>query len=210
MTFDLYAWKAPRDLDADAAAGMVRSWADAGADPSTAPFEPSDDVGWFYRELLNDMPAIDAVSDGVRDTSSRPIWLSTDAPAPGRIVAMRLPAATDRDDLDGIYGLAAKYDLALFEPRGPSLHLPLAEMAEHATATFWPGGAMQAFVAGSVGAAIAVISWILGIPVLSWIGLLIGAFMVVGALYTYIHEGRKLWRRRAAAEADPDLGRGQG
>ena len=56
MAFDLYVWQSPRDLDNDQAAGLLESWQDAGGDPSTSPFEPSTDVGWFYRELLKDVP----------------------------------------------------------------------------------------------------------------------------------------------------------
>ena len=54
MQFDLYAWKSPRDLDADAAAALVQRWHDEGADPAASPFEPSEDVGWFHRELTRD------------------------------------------------------------------------------------------------------------------------------------------------------------
>ena len=159
MRYDLYVWASPRDLDGDAAAERLAAWEEAEADPSAAPFDPSDDVGWFYVELLKDDVDVDAVSDGVPDPSSRPIWLTTTQAAPARIVAMRLRSTTTRDDLDTIHGLAAKYDLVLFEPRGGTLATPLADMAAYATATFWPRGALQAFVAGSVGAAIAVISW---------------------------------------------------
>jgi hypothetical protein len=202
MGFDLYVWATPRDLAPDAAAERVAAWEADGADPSSAPFEASDDVGWFYVELLKDKVDVDAVSDGVPDAGSRPIWLTTTPAAPARIVAMRLRATTTRDDLDTIHGLAAKYDLMLFEPRGRTLAAPLADMAEHASATFWPRGALQAFVAGSIGAVIVVISWILGIPIVSWIGILVGGFLVVGAIYTFVVEGRRLWRRRGASGAD--------
>ena len=208
--FDLYVWASPRDLDAEGAADLIDAWVDQSADPRAAPFEPSEDVGWFYVELLKDVAGIEAVSDGVPNTRSRPIWLETTPPTPARLVAIRLSPTTTRDDLDTIYGLATKYDLVLFDPSGPSLHLPLADMAEYATATFWPRGALQAFVAGSVGAAVVVISWILGIPILSWIGIIVGGFLFVMAVYTFIHEGRKLWRRRGSSGVEggarPDPG----
>jgi hypothetical protein len=206
--FDLYVWASPRDIAPDTAAERVLAWEAGGAHPSSAPFEASRDVGWFYVELLKDRVDVDAVSDGVPDTGSRPVWLTTTPAAPARIVAMRLRATTTRDDLDTIHGLAAKYDLMLFEPRGRTLATPFADMAEHATATFWPGGVIQAFVAGSAGATIAVISWLLGIPVVSWIGILIGGFLVIGAVYTSVVEGRRLWRRRGApgAGAGPTSG----
>ena len=83
MTFDLYAWKSPRDLDADGAAALVQRWHDEGADPAASPFEPSEDVGWFHRELTRDEPELDVVSDAVPNASTRPVWLSAAIGAAG-------------------------------------------------------------------------------------------------------------------------------
>ena len=69
-------------------------------------------------------------------------------------------------------------------------------MADYASATFWPAGAIQAAVAGGIGLVIAVVAWLVGIPVLSWILVIVGAFLFVGALYTFIHEGRKTLKAR--------------
>jgi hypothetical protein len=195
---DLYAWAAPRDLDAAAAVERLAAWEEAGGDPSVAPFEPSEDVTWFVTELRKDGVDVDAVSDAVPDERRRPVWLMTDRPNPARIVTLRLRPTTDREDLGTIGSLAAKYDLVLFDPRGRSLVMPLAEIAAYASASFWPRGAIQAFVAGSLGAALVVLSWVIGIPVLSWIGILVGGFLVLGAMYTFAVEGRRLWRRRVA------------
>ena len=90
-----------------------------------------------------------------------------------------------------IFSLAAKYDLVVFDARNRRVHLPLDEMAAHASATFWPGGAIQAAVAGGIGAAIAVVAWFLGIPVFSGVLIVVGGFMVVMAVYTFVHAGRK-------------------
>jgi hypothetical protein len=50
MTFDLYAWHSPRDIDEDAAEALLRTWhEESGGDPARSPFAPSTDVGWFYR-----------------------------------------------------------------------------------------------------------------------------------------------------------------
>jgi hypothetical protein len=38
MTFDLYVWQSPRDLDADRAGTLIESWQEAGGDPGTSPF----------------------------------------------------------------------------------------------------------------------------------------------------------------------------
>ena len=194
MAFDLYAWKSPRDLDADRAEALLEGWRATGSDPSTSPFEPSADVGWFHRELMKDVPGLVVTSDAVPNPSTAPIWLAATSEPPARLVVISLSPTAPRDTLEAIFGLAAKYDLVLFDARSRRVHLPLAEMAAHASATFWPGGAIQASVAGGVGGVIAIVAWFLGIPLLSGILVVVGGFLVVMAVYTFIHEGRKAAR----------------
>ncbi|HEV8671408.1 MAG TPA: hypothetical protein VGS01_11820 [Candidatus Limnocylindria bacterium] len=59
VTFDLYTRKSPRDLDADQAEALLKSPHETGGDPANSAFEPSTDVGWFYRELTKDLPALE-------------------------------------------------------------------------------------------------------------------------------------------------------
>jgi hypothetical protein len=145
MTFDLYVWSSPRDLEEGATAEeLLKGWHEAGADPASSPFELSTDVGWFRRELMGDAPGLEVLSDAVPRTSKTPIWMSgTDEP-PARLVAIRLRPDTPRDTLEAILGLAVKYDLVLFDARSHRLHLRLQEMTAYAEATFWPAGANQA------------------------------------------------------------------
>jgi hypothetical protein len=203
VTFDLYAWKSPRDLDADQAMALLESWPEAGGDPSESPFEPSADVGWFYRELSKEVPGLEASSDAEPNTSELPIWLSTTPEPPARVVAIRLSPATQLEALETVLGLAAKYDLVLFDSRSSRIHLPLEEMAAHASATFWPAGALQAAAAGGIGGVIAVVGWFIGIPLLSGLLVLIGGFMLVMAVYTFIHEGRKAMKSRRSGGESP-------
>lgn len=199
MTFDLYVWKSPHGLDDDEADMLLTSWHEAGGDPANSPFAPSTDVGWFYREVINDLPDIEASSDIEPHRSARPVWLSAnDQEPPARVVGMRLSPSTTEDELETIVGLAAKYDLVLFDTRSRRVHLPLAAMAAHASATFWPAGAVQAGVAGSAGGAIAVVAWLLGIPLLSGLLMLAGVFMFAMAVFTFIHEGRRAVTARSA------------
>jgi hypothetical protein len=195
VTFDLYVWKSPRDLDADRAEALIKSWDDADDDPRVTPFEPSTDVGWFYRELLKDLPGIEASSDIEAHRSTKPMWLSAnDEEPPAHVVGMRVSPSTPREELETILGLAAKYDLVLFDTRTRRVHLPLEAMAAHASATFWPAGAIQAAVAGGIGGVIAVVAWFFGIPLLSGLLMLIGGFMFAMAVYTFVHEARKAAR----------------
>jgi len=191
VTFDLYIWKSPRDVDAHRAEVLLKNWHEAGGDHGNSPFEPSTDVGWFYRELLKELPRIEASSDIAPNLSATPILLSTTSEPPARVVGLRLSPGAPRAELDAIFGLAAKYDLVLFDTRSGRVHLPLEAMAAHASATFWPAGAIQAAVAGGIGGVIAVVAWFLGIPLVSGLLMLVGGFMFAMAVYTFIHEGRK-------------------
>jgi hypothetical protein len=195
MTFDLYLWSAPRDLGDDRAAALLDAWNAAGSNPSAAPFEPTTDLGWCYRELADALPGLDAVTDAVPSGRRTPVWASgTDEP-PARIIAIRL-SASPRDELAEIASLAAKYDLSLFDARTRTIHRPLEELASYASATFWPRGAVQAAVAGGIGLLVAVGAWFLGIPIVSGLAILVGGFMFVMAVYTFVHEGRAALRRR--------------
>jgi uncharacterized membrane protein len=48
-----------------------------------------------------------------------------------------------------------------------------------------------------------VVGFFLGIPVLSWILELIGGFLFVMAVYTFIHEGRKAMKDRRGEREPP-------
>ena len=192
MAFDLYVWESPRDLDADQIEALLERWREAGGEPGQSPFEPSTNVALFYRELIKAVPGLVASSDAVPDPGKAPIWLAMSPdPQPARIVAISLAPTAPPDTRESIYSLAAKYDLVMFDTRTRSLHLPLTEMGAHASATFWPAGAIQAAVAGGIGAAIAVLAWFLAIPVLSGLLMVVGGFMFVMAVYTFIHAARQ-------------------
>jgi hypothetical protein len=199
MPFDLYVWESPRDVDDARAAALVRDWEMAGADPAAAPFEPSTNIGWFHRELKNDNRGVAIVSDANPNPSTRPVWLSgADTEPPARIVAIRLTHDTAAQVEGDVFDLAVKYDLVVFDARSGRVHFPMQEMSDYADATFWPSGAIQAAVAGGFGLLIAIGSWIIGIPILSWIVIIVGGFMFVMAVFTFVHEGRKALRSRGS------------
>ena len=113
-------------------------------------------------------------------------------------MAIRLTSETTGEDVNDVFSLAVKYDLVLFDARSGRVHFPMQEMADYADATFWPSGAIQAAVAGGFGLLIAVIAWVVGIPVLSWIVIVVGGFLFVMAVFTFVHEGRKALRSRGS------------
>lgn len=191
MSDDLYVWKAPRDIEAADAAVLVERWEDAGGDPASSPFEASTDVGWFFRELAQDEPGLVSSTDAVPTRTRTPIWLSSDDEPPARVVAIRIGPSIPPAVFESIIGLAAKYDLVIWDARRRAIHRPLDELADEASATFWPAGAIQAAVAGLVGAAIAVGAWVVSIPVISGIAIVIGGLLALMSVLTFVQEARK-------------------
>ena len=208
MRSDLYVWSAPRDLEADAAAELVGGWEAAGGDPAASPFEPSTDVGWFHRELTKDLPGLHVRSDATPSRGRLPIVLSPDNEPPARVVAVDLPrdnVGALRDGYEEVYSLAVKYNLIVFEPGRGVVREPNREMAEYASATFWPRGAIRTAVAIAIGVAVAVGAWLAGIPLISGLVALFAAFMVGIFVFTLVAEGRKALTGRRTG-SDPPAG----
>jgi hypothetical protein len=199
VTFDIYVWAAPRDVDAEVAGQLIRDWQAAGGDPTRSPFEPSTDIGWFYRELTKDMPEIDAVSDGQPSQSRMPIWLATEEEQLARVVGINVPRDSREaaaELLEEVYGLAVKYDVVVFEPARGAIRLPQVEMGEYASSTFWPNGAIRTVVAIVIGVAVFAVAWAVGIPLLSGVIAFFALFMIGIFVFTLIAEGRKALKRR--------------
>ncbi len=201
----LYVWKAPRPNDPAGAEALLdelpEGWATGGLEPGApfglpaidfVPFEASDDVGWFYRELTGDTP---------------PLW-NPDAPPkngppPNLLVVVPIHPESVRETLEEVYSLALKYDLLVYDPQRRDLREPTAEASAYASATFWPRGAIQAATAGAAGAVIAVIAWFVGIPIVSGIAVVIGAFLFAMSVLTFVAEGRKRMRKEQGASTNP-------
>lgn len=177
----LYVWKSPRTEDPTEAAALVEAWrAGDQSDPGRGPFEASTDMIWFSRELTGDAP---------------PIW-NPDAPPkagphPNRVVVVPLEAATLRETLEDVYGLATKYDLLVYDPQRGRIDAPMAAMSAEASAAFWPGGAIRSIVATAVAIGVAAGAWSIGIPIVSGIVIVFAVFMALIFLATIAVEGRR-------------------
>ena len=210
MTFDLYVWARPRDLDAERAAELIREWESGGGDPVRSPFEQDTSIGWFHRELTSAHPSLEVVSDAMPSGSRIPIWMSPTNQAPARIAAIRLPrgpegseaAVEAQESLADIYSLAIKYDLLLLEPSVPRIRRPQEEMSAYASADFWPRGAIRAAIAGIGGAILAVVAWFLGIPILSGVLIVIGVFLALLSIGTFAFEARSRPRPGQGSETE--------
>jgi hypothetical protein len=196
MTVQLYVWKEPRVSDPEAAAELVRAWTDEGGAAAGRPFEASNDVHWFFNELVKDAPDVEATIDETHEHGTEKWWWAHEPGPTDRLAVVTLTEATHPSVVSDIFSMAAKYDLVIYDPANGRVHLPLEEMTAYAEATFWPSGAIQAAVAGLIGGGLAIAAWIVSIPILSGIVVVVGGFMAVMAIYTFVHEGRKRLRSR--------------
>lgn len=196
----LYLWAGPRDLDAAQAAELVAAWQARGGIPRESPFSESTSVGWFVRELKQDHPELVLETDAVPTITSTPVWMSGSNEPPARVVVIRDYPSVASVVHDDVISLATKYDLAVFYPdgpNGPTLQFPLKSLEEYAAATFWPNGARRAATAGASGTIVAIVAWVLGIPIVSGILVVIGGFLALLAVLTFVREGRRAIARRA-------------
>ena len=184
--FDLVVWRAPHEVDDAQAADLVDAWLASGADPLANPFEASTDIGWFYRELRENDPDIDAVSDANPRRTKVPIWASGSDEAAARVVAIRLAGAPEarQAQIELLFSLAMKYDLVVFDANRRTVSRPLDQIGAYASASFWPRGALRAVSAGTIGLVVAIVGWVLGIRVVSGIAVIVGVLFFVLAAYT--------------------------
>ena len=199
MRFDVYAWSAPRDLSAEAAAARIEAWEAAGGDPAKAPFEASSDVSGFYMEVehdLREMSEFQIVADAEPFTGRGPVWLRTDPSPPAHVAAIRLPRTTPealQEALSIVYGTATKFDLVFLDANQGRVHQPMAEMSAYASATFWPYGAIRSILVGGAGLLAAIAAYLIGIPIVSGLAITVGLFMFVLCVVTLVAEARKRW-----------------
>jgi hypothetical protein len=172
MSMDLYVWKAPVVTDPDEAQQLLSL-----GDESV--FEASDDVTRFVTDLAALLPPLEALSETQLHGGGTPWAASPDASA--RLVALSLRWSAADEDLDTIVELARKYDLVLYDPQGPSFHSPVTPDEDE---PYSPG--LGEFARGAllvlVGAALAVGAWEVSIPILRWVLVVVGAFVVLVAL----------------------------
>jgi len=172
MSMDLYVWKGPLVSSEDEANELL--------DRDPDGFEPSDDVGRFYDELLARYPALESFSHEELETAST-FWSVTPERS-DRVIAMNLQWRVSDDMLDAIVELAEK--LVLYDPQGLTVHVPGETDTEPIRRD--PLVLRQALIGLLIGAALVVGGLAVPIPVLDWIAIGIGAFLVLMAVYSVV------------------------
>jgi hypothetical protein len=172
VSFDLYAWKRPLPSSEDEALALIEG------DENV--FESSEDVLRFYADLLERYPVLEW--DGVEEhDDARSTWGVT-ADRSDRLVGLSFTWSVPGEVLDEVVGLALKHELVLYDPQGPSFHSP-AELVVEPTRRD-PAVLRQALVGTLIGAAVLAVGIVLPVPVLDWILIVIGGFMVVMGVFS--------------------------
>lgn len=169
---DLYVWKGPVASSEDEANDLLVG------DPDL--FEPSDDVVRFYDELLARYPALESFCEDEIDTAET--YWSVTPERSDRLIGMNLRWRVSDQMLNAIVELARKHELVLYDPQVPPRARRVADRADPPD----PLVLRQALIGLLIGAVLVVGGWVVPIPVLDWIAIVIGAFLVLMALYSVV------------------------
>jgi hypothetical protein len=176
MSYDLYVWKRPLVEDTEAANALI------GEEDETA-FEPSSQVQDFYDQVRRRWPA-ESSPVGPPDGAETEWGLT--AEASDRLVAMNFTWSVPGDVVEEIVELARERDLVLYDPQGPEFYSP-PRLDPPPLERRDRGVLLQALKGLLIGTATVAGSWfLLPVPVLDWILIVAGGFLVVMALLSII------------------------
>lgn len=167
MSFDLYAWKKPLPSSEDEARRLLEG--------DESAFEPSGDVLRFYDDLLERYPALE--SDGVAELDDAQSTWGVTAERSDRLVGLNFTWSVPGEVIDEVVALARKLDLVLYDPQGPDFHSPAVLLVEPLRRD--PAVLRQALVGTLIGTAVLGVGIVLPVPVLDWILIVVGGFLVV-------------------------------
>lgn len=198
MSMDLYIWKGPVTDDPDEAQKLFDRYFD---DKDESQFDASPAISAMSADLLKLYPAkvlrgeeaLAAMSDEDRERArevpiDEVVFVEGDVPwsdfpfdASDRLLIVSLPWSAD-DALANVMRLAAEHDLLIYDPQGPSVHLPgdplEAEPDQRATFADYLGiFRMVAFFA-----ALTFGAWWIPVGWLRWPAMLVGGFLTAASL----------------------------
>jgi hypothetical protein len=176
VSYDLYVWMRPVVETTDEANALIHA-------EDESDFEPSPEVRDFYDELLRRWPAEGSPVGPPAGVETN--WGLTVEPS-DRLVVMNFTWSVPDDVVEAVVELARERDLVLYDPQGPefysppSLDPPPLERRDR-------GVLLQALKALLVGTATVAGAWfLLPVPVLDWILIVAGGFLVVMALLSIV------------------------
>jgi hypothetical protein len=177
----LILWKAPVVSDPRQAEAMLSPWYDAEDDSA---FTPSQDIALVWDELLRRFPD-DGSSERPEDDSSP--WADFPPEQTDRILMLHIRWGADNAVLDAIAELARKHELVLYDPQGPSVHLPSdPQETPEEPEPVGPGGYAVAILTVGVGALLFAAGWWVPVPVINWLLMAAGVFLALVGIFLFV------------------------
>ena len=163
MSMTLILWKAPRVSDGDEAQRLLAPYYDREDDSA---FEPSEEIGKVAAELLERFPE-----------SEHGPW--ADSPEQTeRILLLGIRWGADDAVLEAVEQLAREHGLVLYDPQGPTVHLPTDPIDTSPTPPPGIGAYVTVALVGLVAAGAFLLGWRIDVPVLDWVLMIAGGFGV--------------------------------
>ena len=164
MSMTLILWKAPVVDDEDEAQRLLAPYYDREDDSA---FEPSADIAAVSTELLRRFPEAE---DGP--------WADSPPEQTERILLLSIRWSADNAVLDAIEQLAREHELVLFDPQGPTVHLPTDPIDSGPTPPPSFGDYLTFALIGLAAAGVFWLGWRIDVPVLDWLLMIVGGFGV--------------------------------
>ena len=165
MSMTLILWKAPVVDDEDEAKRLLEPYYDREDDGA---FEPSADIATVSAELLRRFPESE---DGP--------WADFPPEQTERLLLLSIRWSADDAVLAAIEQLARQHELVLYDPQGPTLHLP-TDPIDDAGPTPPPRfrDYLTFVLIGLAAVGVFWLGWRIDVPVLDWLLMIVGGFGV--------------------------------
>ena len=164
MSMTLILWKAPLVDDEDEAKRLLEPYYDHEDDSA---FAPSADLDTVAKELLRRFP----------DGEDGP-WADFPPEQTERLLLLDIRWSANDAVLDAIEQLAREHELVLYDPQGPTVHLPTDPVDSGPTPPPGFGGYVTVVLIGLVAAGVLWLGWWIDVPVLEWVLMIAGGFFV--------------------------------
>lgn len=181
MSMTLILWKAPLVDDEDEAKRLLEPYYEREDDSA---FESSADIAKLSDELLRRFPWAE---DGP--------WADFPHEQTERLLLLSIRWSADNAVLDAIEQLAREHELVLYDPQGPTLHLPTDPIED--TGPTPPPGFRDYLIVVLIGLAAAGVFWLgwwIDVPVIEWLLMIVGGFgvsVVLFLLYILVFEPKR-------------------
>jgi hypothetical protein len=165
----LVLWKAPVVIDPDEAERLLQPYYDRGDDSA---FESSADIATVSTELLRRFPE---AADGP--------WADSPPEQTDRLLLLSIRWRAGDAVIDAIVQLAREHELVLYDPQGPDITLPDDPLESGAISPPRLIDYAKVLGMGLAGAGVFWLGWRIDVPVLNWVLMIAGGFLVTVVVF---------------------------